>query len=195
MKKNKKTISGRGTRPKTCKPKWILEKNQSKAKLHYNFRHNHLVPLVGFRVDLYENEDEYGWGRMDESVSFVVEKIENNKLYVKVYHMKHIGEYKHIGKHLEDSHKLYEVDLSKDFDESNVKEVKEIDTKEKLWKESSLGNLLELLTGETFRVVESSLEERLWRAVSKSYEFKFIDCGNGWCKLIEGSFKKRRKKK
>ena len=145
-------------------------------------------------MDLYENRDEYGWGQMDESVSFVVEKIENNKLYVKVYHIKYKGEHKHIGEHFDDSHKLYEIDLSKNFDEGNVKEVKEIDTKDKLWRESSLGNLLELLTGEKFYIAGGNREKREWKTVSKSYEFKFIDCGNGWCKPIKGSFKRRKNK-
>ena len=165
-----------------------------KSKLHYNFRHSHLIPLIGFRVDLYENKDKYGWGDMDESVAFIIERIENNKLYVKVYHIKYKREYTHIGEHLEDSHKLYEIDLSKGFNEGNVKEIKEIEVKDKLWSELSLSNLLGLLTGETFRVVEGNPEERIWRAVSKSYEFKFMDCGNGWCLPVKGSFKKRRKK-
>ncbi len=101
------------------------------AKLHYNFRHNHLVPLVGFRVDLYEDENEYGWGRMDESISFVIEKIDmkKNKLYVKVYHLRYTGSHKHIGEHYEDSHKVFEIDLNKGWDEWNVKEVKEKEVK------------------------------------------------------------------
>jgi len=97
----------------------------NKPKLHYSFSHNHLVPLIGFRVDLHENGDFFDG--MDESVCFILEKIENNKLYVRVYHLRYINKVK--GGHLEDSNKLYEIDLSKDWSKWNVKEIKE----EKKW--------------------------------------------------------------
>jgi len=53
----------------------------NKSKLHYSFSHNHLVPLIGFRVDLHENGDFLD--HMDESVCFVLEKIENSKSCMK----------------------------------------------------------------------------------------------------------------
>ena len=93
----------------------------NKPKLHYSFSHNHLVPLIGFRVDLHENGDFFD--SMDESVCFILEKIENNKLYIRVYHVRYINKVR--GEHLENSGKLYEIDLSKNWREWNVKEAKE----------------------------------------------------------------------
>jgi len=63
--------------------------------------------------------------------------------------------------------------------------------RDNLWDGLSIIKLLQLLTGETFRVVKSNPEERIWKAVSKCYEFKFIDCGNGWCLPVKDSFKKK----
>ena len=93
----------------------------NKPKLHYSFSHNHLVPLIGFRVDLHENGDFFD--RQDESVSFVIEKIENNKLSVRVYHLRYT---KTRGEHLEDSRKTFEIDLNKSWSEWNIKEIKEV---------------------------------------------------------------------
>ena len=99
----------------------VFKKQNDKPKLHYSFSHNHLVPLIGFRVDLHENGDFFDF--MDESVCFNIEKIENNKIYVRVYHVRYINKIR--GEHLEDSNKLYEIDLSKGWDKWNVKEIKE----------------------------------------------------------------------
>ena len=101
--------------------KYISEGFENTEKLHYSFSHNHLVPLIGFRVDLHENGDFLD--HMGESVCFNIEKIENHKLYVRVYHIRYIDKVR--GKHLEDSNKLYEIDLSKGWDKWNVREIKE----------------------------------------------------------------------
>ena len=89
-----------------------------KAKLFYGFRHNHLVSLIGFRVDLIESGDF--WHMPDESIMFEVLGVKDNKLLIKVFHVVYEGRKNCVGKHTEDSQKIYEIDLSKKWNEDNI---------------------------------------------------------------------------
>lgn len=103
-----------------------------KPKLVFDFRHNHLIPLVGFRVDLHE--DRNPWGRMDESVCFDIIKVTPKKMIVRMWHLLYD---KNLGEQCEDSLGLYEVDLTKSFNEHNVKYLKqEFDNAKKRRKKS-----------------------------------------------------------
>ena len=97
---------------------------KKKSKLHYSFIHNHLIPLIGFRVDLYKNNKIDGI--VDERVAFVIEDIKDKKLLVRIYHVVYEGNKKRIAKHLKDIHNLYEIDLTKKWDENNVKKLNNV---------------------------------------------------------------------
>lgn len=86
------------------------------SKLFARFRHSHLINC-GLRVDLQESGEEFG--RMNESICFEILEASKEKIKVKVYHV--IYDEDGTGRHHEDSYDIYEIDLTKDYNERNVK--------------------------------------------------------------------------
>ncbi len=86
-----------------------------KSKLFARFRHSHLINC-GLRVDLQENGEEFG--KMDESICFEIIGATKKKLKLKLWHILYD---KNAGKHCKDSYNIYEIDLTKPYNERNVK--------------------------------------------------------------------------
>lgn len=86
-----------------------------KPKLIARFRHGHLIPKVGFRVDLREDGNE--WGSMDKSICFEVLEASKEKIKIRLYH---VGYDKNVGEHYEDSWGLYEIGLNIPYKENNI---------------------------------------------------------------------------
>lgn len=86
-----------------------------KPKLVARFRHSHLINC-GLRIDLHEDGDEFG--RMDESVCFDILEATKEKLKIKLWHVIYET---NLGEQCKDSLGIYEVDLTKSYNENNLK--------------------------------------------------------------------------
>jgi len=86
-----------------------------KPKLIGRFRHSHLINC-GLRVDLHEDEDE--WGRMSESLCYEILEASKEKLKIRVWHIIYED---NIGEQCEDSLGIFEIDLTAPYNKNNLK--------------------------------------------------------------------------
>lgn len=84
-------------------------------KLFARFRHSHLINC-GLRVDLQENGEEFG--HLDESICFEILKASKDKIKIRMWHVLYD---ENVGTQTKECYDIYEVDLTKVYNENNVK--------------------------------------------------------------------------